>query len=110
MAKLKEGSHKGKKYAIKRIKKNIVYQKQLLESIKLEKKIMQESLSDFIVKLKSAFRDDNYYYIVMELAEQGDVYTFLHPRSERMPLFKLNREKYIRFILGCLALALEYIH
>lgn len=50
------------------MKKSDVVKKRLTESIRLEKKILEESSCKFITKLYFAFKDDYYLYIVMEWA------------------------------------------
>ena len=83
-----KGEGTNQRYAIKRMKKADVYKKRLTESIRLEKKILEESVCSFITKLYFAFRDEYYLYIVMEWAEGGDTYTFIKPGSPRVKMFK----------------------
>ena len=82
----------------------------MLENLKLEKRILEESNSNFITRLHSSFRDEKYYYIVMEWAQGGDVQSFLVEGSDRKKQFLMNKEDSIRFILGCVILGLEYLH
>lgn len=113
LGELKENKEKGftkQNYAIKRVKKADVIKKRLTESIRLEKKILEESSCNFITRLFYAFRDDYYLYIVMEWAEGGDTYTLIRPSSPRIKMFKSIGESTLRFILGCLILGLEYLH
>jgi serine/threonine protein kinase len=92
------------------MKKTDVVKKRLTESIRLEKKILEESKCNFITKLYYAFRDDYYLYIVMEWAEGGDTYTLIKSGSPRLKMFKNLGEDGVRFTLGCLILGLEYLH
>jgi serine/threonine protein kinase len=87
-----------------------VIRKKLTASIKLEKKILQESHCHFITTLHFAFRDCKYLYLVMEWARGGDVYSFISDKSQKLKSFKLCGEKAVRFVLGCIILGLEYLH
>jgi serine/threonine protein kinase len=75
-----------------------------------EKSIMKEAKSEFITTLYSLFRDHDYYYIVMEWAPGGDMYTFIKPGTERFNRYKRTGEVGVRFVLGCVILGLEYLH
>ena len=97
-------------YAIKQMKKQLVKEKQLEQSITLEKAILKESRSPFITRLYCAFRDEEHYYLVMEWAQGGDLYTFIKPNSKRQALFRQAGEPAIRFILACVILSLEHLH
>lgn len=46
----------------------------------------------------------------MEWAEGGDTYTLIKPGSHRIKAFKNLLEPFLRFILGCLILGLQYLH
>ena len=97
-------------YAIKQLNKLEVRQKKVLENIKLEKRILQESNSPFITRMHSTFRDDEYYYIVMEWAQGGDVQSFIKEGSERRKIYLQNKDDCVRFVLGCVILGLEHLH
>lgn len=85
-------------------------QKKLTASIKLEKKILQNSSCPFITTLHYALRDAKYLYLVMEWAQGGDVYSFISEKSARLEKFRKAGEDAVRFILGCIVLGLEYLH
>jgi serine/threonine protein kinase len=97
-------------FAIKQLRKADVHKKKLIDNLKLEKDILKVSRSNFITRLRFAFRDDDYYYLAMELARGGDLYSFLKAGSQRRKLFRAAGEDAIRFILGSLILSLEYLH
>ena len=81
-----------------------------MQSIKLEKDILQGSTSNFITSLHYAFRDDKYLYLVMELAEGGDTYSLIREKSQRFKDYKKAGENAVRFLLGCLILGMQYLH
>ena len=98
------------RYAIKRMLKEEVKKKKESASIIREKNIMKNVKSPFLNVLYSVFRDETYYYMVMELAKEGDVYSLIKLSSPRQPLFKKLGEEGVRFVLGCVILALEHLH
>lgn len=71
---------------------------------------MEESVSNFITPLYSAFTDEHYYYMVMRVAEKGDSFVFVRPENPEAHLFQNLGESAIRFILACIVLGLEYLH
>lgn len=46
----------------------------------------------------------------MEFAEGGDCYSLIKEGSKRESLFKKTGESGVRFIMGCVILALEELH
>jgi serine/threonine protein kinase len=95
-----------KMYAIKQMAKAKIHQKNLVDNILLEKKIMKELKCNFIARSHYSFRDNNFYYIAMEWAQGGDVFSFIRPSSPRREKFLEAGEDAIRFILGCVILGL----
>jgi serine/threonine protein kinase len=95
--------------AIKRMKKVEIHRQLLVDNIKLEKYILKNIQSTFIPKLHSTFQDDHYYYMAMEWAQGGDVFSLLN-NKRRKPLYMFAGEPAIRFILGCVILGLEELH
>ena len=71
---------------------------------------MKQSDSPFLTQLYATFRDQQNYYILMELAEGGDVRSFLRNGSPRRQAFSQLGEEAIKFILGGVILALEELH
>ena len=88
------------------MKKQNVKKKKLIKSIIRERDIMKKVRSKFLTPLYCVFRDEEYYYLVMELTEEGDLYSFIRPNSNRQPLFRETGEDGIRFVLGCIILGL----
>ena len=70
--------------------------------IDVEKNIRKMVRSSFITHIYSCFRDDKFYYYVMEWAKGGDLYTLIQSESVRPQMFRVKGEKAIRFILGCI--------
>ena len=90
-----------KLYAIKRMQKQIVKELHLLDNIMMEKKVLLESQSNFIINFDSSFRDQEYYYLVLEWAQGGDLYTIIKKGSPRLNRYLQTGEHGIRFVLGC---------
>ena len=67
--------------------KSEVKKKKLLTNIVNERDIMKLVKSKFVTELYCVFRDETFYYMVMELAEAGDVYSLIKSFSVRQPLF-----------------------
>ena len=88
------------------MKKLEVKKKKLIENIKLEKDILKASKCNFITSMHYAFRDEEFYYLVMEWANGGDLYSFIKPGTKRRMIFKQVGEVAIRFILACIILSL----
>lgn len=49
-----------------------------VHSLILEKRIMSEVKSNFIINLKYSFQNHKHFFLVMEYAPGGDLYSFLH--------------------------------
>jgi serine/threonine protein kinase len=107
---LRERQCDGGRLAIKQMLKTEVHRKKLEANVRLEKAILRDSQSAFITRLVFAFRDQEHYYLAMEWAQGGDVYSFLRPGSPRRALFQNQGEWAIRFILASAVLSLEYLH
>jgi len=70
-------------YAIKQMRKEKIHEKSLVNNILLEKRILKDNKCPFISRSHHTFRDNEYYYIAMEWAQGGDVYSFIKPGSLR---------------------------
>lgn len=57
-----------------------------------------------------AFQDPWYLYLVMECATGGDTYGLIRPDSFKIGSWKDTGEEGVRFIAGCVILALECLH
>jgi serine/threonine protein kinase len=111
LAELKRNSQENsEKYAIKRMNKKDVKERKLVENIKGERTILKESKSNFITRLHSVFRDEQYYYLTMEWARGGDLFTLIDKNSHNHLPFLRTGEAGVRFVLGCIILGLEDLH
>jgi len=63
------------------MKKTGIHESKLASSLILEKIIMQKWSSNFIAKCYYAFRDEKYYYLAMEWAKGGEIFSFILPNS-----------------------------
>lgn len=74
-------------YAIKVINKAKIIEHDLVEQIKLEVEIMYKLDNKYIVKLHNHYEDDDSFYLILEFAPRGQIYTRLKREgrfSERM--------------------------
>jgi serine/threonine protein kinase len=117
LAKLKNGSFcfkKGRKLVIKKLKKTDVNQQKLSENIMITNYASQEfgqgQKCHFIANLQYVFCDEEYCFIASEWAPGGTVADFLKHGTDKANFFMGVKQTAIRFILGCIVLALEYLH
>lgn len=78
-------------FALRQMKKSSVKKKYFIPNILFEKKVFQESRSDFITRLHSTFRDSSNYFEVLEWARGGDVQSFIEKGSPRIIEFIKNK-------------------
>jgi serine/threonine protein kinase/CRP-like cAMP-binding protein len=90
-------------YALKVIKKKLLEKHNKLGLLKNERFILQQLNSDFIIKLRSTFRDTRSIYFLLELAPGGDLLSVINA------LGVLKRTQ-AQFYLGCMIKALEHCH
>jgi serine/threonine kinase 38 len=93
----------GKIYAVKKIKKDILLQKNQIIHIRSEQKFMSKVKSPWIVDLKASFQEDDYLYLVMEFCQGGDFMNLLIKKD-------ILTEDEARFYTAELILAVESIH
>ena len=93
----------GNIYAIKKMKKEILTQKNQVIHIRSEKLIMSKVKSPWIVDLKASFQEDDYLYLVMEFLQGGDFMSLLIKKD-------ILTEKEARFYTAELILAVDSIH
>jgi len=67
---------------------------------------MKTMRCNFIARSFYTFRDQEYYYIAMEWAQGGDIFSCLKSGTERKAIFENLGENAIRFIIGCVVLGL----
>ncbi|KAI3430680.1 hypothetical protein D9Q98_005269 [Chlorella vulgaris] len=96
--------YEGKYYALKCLSKAHVVQTGLQEHIKRERLLMGEFDSPFLVNLVSSFQDSHSLYMVMELVQGGEFFTYLQNREAPLS------EDEARFYAACVILGLEYMH
>ncbi|GAB4820005.1 hypothetical protein N2152v2_007051 [Parachlorella kessleri] len=96
--------YEGKTYALKTLSKGHIIQTGLQEHIKREKAVMLECSSPFLVNLLASFKDATHLYMLMELVQGGEFFTYLQTRD--LPL----SEDEARFYAACVILGLEYMH
>ena len=93
----------GEIVAIKKIKKNVLIQKNQVIHIRNEQQFMSKVKSPWIVDLKASFQEQEYLYLVMEYCPGGDLMN-LFIEKDILP------EKEAKFYLAELILAIESIH
>ena len=89
--------------AIKKIKKEVLDNKNQVIHIKNEQLFMSKVKSPWIVELKASFQDYDYLYLVMEFLQGGDLMNILINKNV------LNEEE-ARFYVAEIVLAIESIH
>ena len=93
----------GNIYAIKKMKKEILTQKNQVMHIRSEQLIMSKIKSPWIVDLKASFQEDDYLYLVMEFLPGGDFMSYLIKKD-------ILTEDEARFYTAELILAVDSIH
>ena len=102
---VREAIHKttNKKVAIKVLKK--IKMKQIdYESIRNENEILRLCQHPNIIKVYDLFENSEYFFIVMEKAEGGDLFSYLENLS-----FKINEER-AKIIIKSISNAIQYLH
>lgn len=93
----------GNLFAIKVINKERILKSNLLEQIKREVRIMYNLSHPHIIKLYNHFEDDSNFYLILELAESGQLFT----RLQKMKGFdEPTSAQFLREV----ALAVQYLH
>ncbi len=64
-------------FAIKVISKAKIVEHDLVEQIKLEVQIMYKLNHPYVVKLYNHYEDDDSFYLILEYAPKGQIYTLL---------------------------------
>ncbi len=93
----------GKIYAIKVVDKAKVMESNLADQMKLEVRIMYSLNHPHIIKLYNHFEDEDSFYLVMEYAAKGQLYTKLKLMGR---LDERLTAQYIRELVS----AIEYLH
>lgn len=92
-----------KYYACKRLDKEYLVERMVVDQILFEKKILQSVDNAFIVQLLFSWKDNDFIYFFMPFLGGGDLLTFLTIQR------KLS-ENVCRFYAAQILLALEYLH
>jgi serine/threonine protein kinase len=90
-------------YAIKVINKAKIIEHDLVEQIKLEVEIMYKLQHPYVVKLYNHYEDDDSFYLILEYAPKGQIYTLIKREgrfSERVSA------QYLREVIQ----ACKYLH
>ncbi|TRY65565.1 hypothetical protein DNTS_024061 [Danionella cerebrum] len=90
-------------FALKCIRKKHIVDTRQQEHIYSEKIILQQTNSNFIVRLFRTFRDDKYVYMLMEVCLGGELWSVLRDMS-------CFEEPTARFCTGCVLEAFDYLH
>ena len=90
-------------YAIKKMKKEVLSQKNQIIHIRNEQLFMSKVKSPWIVDLKASFQEDEYLYLVMEFLQGGDFMSLLIKKD-------ILTEEEARFYTAELILAVDSIH
>lgn len=91
-------------YALKvQSKYELVKEGQALAVIQ-EKNIMSELQHPFLIQLVNTDHDENFVYILLQLIQGGELYSYIHERKGRMP------EADARFYAACVADGLGFMH
>ena len=93
----------GKIVAIKKIKKEILIQKNQIIHIRNEQLIMSKIKSPWIIELKASFQEDDYLYLIMQYLAGGDLMALLIKKD-------ILSENEAKFYISELILAIESIH
>ena len=93
----------GRIAAVKKIKKDLIKEKNQIMHIRNEQLFMSKVKSPWIVELYASFQEDDYLYLIMEYLPGGDFMNLLIEKD------KLTEEE-ARFYIAELILAVETIH
>jgi len=95
----------GQTFALKTVSKKHIVSNELTKAVRYERQILTMIDSPFIIRLHATYRDDTYLYFLFEPLLGGE----LHSRMCREPS-RFRDPKIYRFVVGCVACALEHLH
>ncbi|XP_069482666.1 cGMP-dependent protein kinase 2 isoform X2 [Ambystoma mexicanum] len=90
-------------FALKCIKKKQIVDNRQQEHIHSEKRILEATVSPFIVKLYRTFKDNKYVYMLLEACLGGELWSILRDRGS-------FDEPTCKFCVGCVMEAFDYLH
>jgi serine/threonine protein kinase len=93
----------GKIYAMKILKKNMVYQRKQVAHTQAERKILEAAQHPFLMGLRFAFQSDTKLYLLMDFYKGGELFFHLQKK-------KRFTEDEARIIVAEVALALGHLH
>jgi tRNA A-37 threonylcarbamoyl transferase component Bud32 len=93
----------GKIYAIKVLKKSMVYQRKQVAHTQAERRILEVAQHPFLMGLRFAFQSDTKLYLVMDFYSGGEL--FFHLKKKK----KFSEEE-ARTVVAEVALALGHLH
>jgi len=94
----------GKVFAMKQVFKQFIINYRFQDQVRKEVEIMYTLNHPNIIKLYAHFEDHKYLYLIMELAEIGDLRQIIKKDKQKFS------EKQIKAILRDTVLALQYMH
>lgn len=89
--------------AVKKMKKTEMHKKNQVLHVKAEQEVLAKNQSDWVVKLKYSFQDDEYLYLVMEYLPGGDLMSLLM-NNDIIP------EDQAKLYIAEMVLAIEAVH
>ncbi|KAI8610862.1 serine/threonine-protein kinase 32A [Chytriomyces sp. MP71] len=103
--KVKIVKHKqtGKEYALKYIAKDLCVEKKAINSIILERVMLEDIHCPFVCNLRYAFQDDEYLFMVIDLKPGGDL-RYLIGRVGAL------KEDIAKFMIAEVMLGIMYLH
>lgn len=72
-----KNSPDGKTYALKAMQKQLIVNNNLQEHTINEKSVMETLNHPFLLKLHNSYQDDRYLYLLIELCQGGELFTYL---------------------------------
>jgi len=88
---------------MKVISKNFIIQKEKVEQMLTERKILEKADNPFIIKLHYAFQTKYYLFLILDFCPGGELFFHMH-RAVRF------NEHLAKFYLSEVLLAIEYLH
>jgi serine/threonine kinase 38 len=89
--------------AVKKMKKTEMHKKNQVLHVKAEQEVLAKNQSEWVVKLKYSFQDDEYLYLVMEYLPGGDLMSLLM-NNDIIP------EDQAKLYIAEMVLAIEAVH
>eukprot|EP01083_Nonionella_stella_P284778 969472_1 len=84
-------------------KHQLIANKALYRSLWVERRVLSEVTSRFVVKIDGAFHDDRMCYLILQMLDGGSLRRYLDTKG-RM------KERFVRFYLAQTVLDLEELH